>query len=208
MRYRLAIFDFDGTLADSFDWFLGAYDQVAGELGFRRVPAEEVASLRGVHARDILRRLEVPTWKMPQAAARMRALQARDIDRIGLFPGVAEMLEGLAARDVALAVVTSNAEANVRRVLGPDHARRIAHYACGAPLFGKRSRLRRVLRAARVPPAEAFAIGDELRDLEAARAEGIAFGAVSWGYGAPEALRGAGPTEVFAEPADILARLG
>jgi phosphoglycolate phosphatase len=26
MKYKLVIFDFDGTLADSFEWFLGVVD--------------------------------------------------------------------------------------------------------------------------------------------------------------------------------------
>jgi phosphoglycolate phosphatase len=208
MRRRLAIFDFDGTLADSFPWFVEAYGEVAGELGLRVIPPAELASLRGRHAREVMRHLGVPAWRVPQLAARMRDLQARDIGRIALFPGIAEMLDGLAERGVVLAVVTSNAEANVRRVLGPAHEGRIAHYACGAPLFGKRSRFRRVLRAARTPPEAAFAVGDELRDLEAARAEGIPFGAVAWGYATPEALKLGGAAEVFAAPADILAHLG
>ncbi len=207
MRYRLAIFDFDGTLADSLGWLLDTYDAVAGELGLRRVTAAEVPSLRGRHAREIIRYLGVPRWRIPLLAVQMQALQARDIDRIRLFPGIAEVVDGLAARGVALAVVSSNAEANIRRVLGPDHAGRVAHYACGISLFGKRHALRRVLRAARVPPAEAIAIGDELRDLEAAQAAGIAFGAVAWGYATPAALRSGRPTEMFDAPADILARL-
>jgi hypothetical protein len=37
MRYKLAIFDFDGTLADSFGWFAGAIDQAADRYRFKRL---------------------------------------------------------------------------------------------------------------------------------------------------------------------------
>jgi phosphoglycolate phosphatase-like HAD superfamily hydrolase len=36
-RYKLAIFDFDGTLADSFPWFIGAVNDAAARFGFRGV---------------------------------------------------------------------------------------------------------------------------------------------------------------------------
>ncbi len=44
--------------------------------------------------------------------------------------------------------------------------------------------------------------------LEAARAEGIAFGAVTWGYTNPEALRALATEEVFASPEEILRKMG
>jgi phosphoglycolate phosphatase len=91
----------------------------------------------------------------------------------------------------------------VRRILGPELSALIRHYACDASLFGKRPKLRKVLRASGIPAAEAIAIGDEIRDLEAARAEGIAFGAVAWRYMRPEALRAHDPEEMFASVEEI-----
>ena len=79
------------------------------------------------------------------------------------------MLRGLSERGVALAVVTSNAYGNVRGVLGVECAALIRYYECGTSLFGKRGRLRRVLKQSGAQPAEAIFIGDEIRDIEAAR---------------------------------------
>jgi phosphoglycolate phosphatase len=73
----------------------------------------------------------------------------------------------------------------------------IQHYSCGASLFGKGPKLRAVLRSSGIPAAEAICIGDEIRDLEAAREAGLAFGAVTWGYTQPASLRAHGPEEVF-----------
>ena len=44
--YRLVIFDFDGTLADSFPWVLRAMDDVADRFKFRRVREGELEELR------------------------------------------------------------------------------------------------------------------------------------------------------------------
>jgi phosphoglycolate phosphatase len=208
MRYRLALFDFDGTLADSYAWFLGVVNRFADEHGFRRIEEPEIETLRGQSARQVMGALGLPAWKLPRIAHQMRREMATDIGRIALFPGMDQVLRGLADRGVELAVVTSNSQENVRRVLGPEISELIRCYACGASIFGKRPKLRAVLRASGIPAREAIAIGDEIRDLEAARAEGIAFGAVAWGYTRPEALRAHGPEEMFAEPGEILRRLG
>jgi phosphoglycolate phosphatase len=205
--YQLAIFDFDGTLADSFGWFVGVINQVAGRFRFDRIDPRELDTLRGYDARAIIRHLRVPMWKMPLVARDLRARMNRDIGSIALFPGVGEMLARLAERGVAIAVVSSNSAENARAVLGPRNAALVRHMECGAAVFGKRRKLRKVLRAAGVRPAAALCIGDEIRDLHAARAEGIPFGAVTWGYTKGDALRALSPEIVFDRVEEIVARI-
>lgn len=197
MAYRLVIFDFDGTLADSAGWVRGVLNDVARRYGFRALSADEFTMLRGQDNRTIVRYLGVPMWKMPLIAAHMRGLMRRDAGGIALFGGVDELLRGLADRGMTLAIVSSNAEDNVRRILGPENAARIAHYECGASIFGKRSRFRRVLHRAGIPAGDAIAVGDEARDIEAAAVEGLASGAVGWGYATPDLLRRQNPTLMF-----------
>ena len=71
-------------------------------------------------------------------------------------------------------------------------------------MFGKAAKFRRVLRMAGVSPEQALCIGDEIRDLEAARAAGVDFGAVAWGYTNAEALQKRAPDAMFASMGDIL----
>lgn len=197
----------DGTLADSFPWFTHVLDGVAEKYRFRPVPPHEIERLRGMGAREILESLGVPLWKVPRIARHMRALKAQHLHRIALFPGVDRLLAELAAHPVTLAMVSSDSEDNVRRMLGPDNAARIAYYACRSSLFGKHAKFRKILRRTGVPPAQTIAIGDETRDIEAARVVGAAFGAVAWGYTSLEALQRHQPDEVFHAIEDILAKL-
>ncbi len=162
----------------------------------------------GHHAREVIRHVGMPMWKAPLVTRFMRERMARDIGAIPLFAGVDVLLEGLAERGVGIAIVTSNSEANVRRVLGPRHAGLVRHYGCGASLFGKRPKLRKVLAASGVRPGEALCIGDEIRDLHAARAERMPFGAVSWGFTTLESLLAHSPEEVFTRVEEILERVG
>lgn len=202
MRYRLAIFDFDGTLADSFPWVMGAMDDVADRFKFRRVREGELEQLRHCDAREVMRRLGIPRWKLPMIARYVRTRMAADVAQIALFPGAGEMIEELARAGVKLAVVSANGEQTIRTVLGP-HATRFEAYAGGVSLFGKRGKLLRMTRLTGIPAGETMVIGDEIRDLNATRKARMAFGAVSWGITRPEAMAAAGAEVVFARMADI-----
>jgi phosphoglycolate phosphatase len=115
---------------------------------------------------------------------------------------VPAMLRRLHDHGTRIAVVSSNSESNVRAVLGP-HASIVSSFSCGSSLFGKSQRFGSLLKALKLEPAQACAVGDEVRDIEAARKAGIAAVAVSWGYGATEALSGGGPDFVARTPADV-----
>ncbi len=203
--YRLVLFDFDGTLADSLPWLRGALGELADHFGFRRPDAGDLQALRRTTPREAMALLRVPRWKVPFIAMRARRLMARQLDAIRPFAGVEEVLRGLQAAGLTLALVTSNSRRNAERVLGPAAAR-ISHWACGAALLGKAALFRRVLARSGVPADQAIAVGDEIRDGQAARAAGVAFGAVGWGYHELAALRGEGPAEVF-ERVEELERL-
>jgi phosphoglycolate phosphatase len=200
---RLALFDLDGTLADSRALMFEALDDAARRFGFRRIDHAEAEALRDRDARAILRALGVKLWQLPRIAAHVKAL-ATAAPPPPLFPGAGAMLESLRLTGVTLALVSSNSEANARRALG-EAAGCVTHWACDATLFGKASRFRQVLRRTGCLPAEAMAIGDELRDIAAARSAGLRAGAVAWGYALPSALAAAQPDILFTSMAEIAA---
>ncbi|KAA0598772.1 phosphoglycolate phosphatase [Azospirillum lipoferum] len=201
--YRLAVFDFDGTLADSFPWFIGVLNGVADRYGFNRVRADEVERLRGYDARQIMRHLRVPSWKLPFIANHMRQLMARDIDGIRLFDGVPDMLRSLNDRGVTVAIVSSNSVENIRRILGAEVAGLVAHYGCGASLFGKAVKFRKMLGKTGVPADLAIGIGDEVRDIDAARKVGMGCAAVAWGYARGDALAARKPDRLLTRVEEI-----
>jgi phosphoglycolate phosphatase len=205
--YRLVILDFDGTLADTFPWFTRVLPGVADRYGFRRPAAHEAESLRALEARAVMRYLGVPAWKLPLIARHMRRLAARDAGDLAPFPGIPALLARLRAGGLGLALVSSNREDVVRRVLGPGNAGLIDVYACGAALFGKARRFRAVARASGLAPDRILCLGDELRDHAAATQAGLAFGAVTWGYTRAEALAAAGPAHLFSTPEAVAAVL-
>lgn len=206
MTYELALFDFDGTLADSFGFFLASQNALARRHGFATIEAAEIEEFRALEPREIMRRQGVPLWKLPFIARDFMTMMARDGATVRPFDGVTDALRTLAGGGMKLAIVTSNSQDNVRRVLGPDVMAHILVLDTGADLFGKRRRLERVAKRCGVLPRSTIYIGDQTTDARAARAAGMAFGAVLWGYASAGLLAAQSPDHTFACVAD-LARL-
>ena len=204
--WRLAIFDFDGTLADSADWVFGIMNDVARRYGFREIDAAEREALRGRPNREVIRALGVPVWKLPLIAAHMRSLVREKADDILLFPWSHRILADLSAAGLKVVIASSNDRDTILRILGPENAVHVSGVSGGASLFGKAAKFRRLMREFGASPSETVAIGDEQRDVEAAAQAGIASIAVTWGFATLPALTAAGPTALAAD-ADELLRL-
>ncbi len=203
-RYALVIFDFDGTLADSGDWFLSIADHLAERFKFRKVLPHEIERLRGRTSSEVIRYLGIPRWKLPAIGRYVHGLLAQQTDRIALFDGIVPVLQQLAEHGVRMALVTSNAEQNARAILGAANAAMFERFECGASLFGKAPRYRRVLRKSKIAPSDVISIGDETRDVVAAKKVGIASGAVLWGYANRAALTQLQPDILFERPDEVL----
>ena len=95
----------------------------------------------------------------------------------------------------------------MRRILGPENEALIQYYECGVQLFGKQAKLKKVLKQSGTLPGEAICIGDEIRDIQAARKAKIPFGAVAWGFTKVEALLAYAPNEVFSSVGEIAEKI-
>ena len=197
MKYRLAIFDFDGTLADSFPFFVQVINQLAEQHGFKKVDLDLVPIYRQYSAGQLMEQVGMPAWKLPFVVKSFTSLMRQNAASISLFEYIDELLLYLTSRAVTLAIVSSNSYENVSRILGPANTKLISQFECGVSIFGKPARLQKVLKKTGIPCHEVIYIGDQVADLEAARKEQVAFGAVSWGYGAIESLRAHSPEEEF-----------
>lgn len=207
MKYKLVIFDFDGTLTDSFPFFLDTVNELADLHKFRRLDMADVETLRRHSARNMINHLGLPLWKVPFVGRSFKAIMAGKSHQVALFAGVENMLHALSAKGLVLSLVTSNSHENVRQILSPKNLDLMVHQQCGTSLFGKPSRLRKILRQTGIHRSETIYIGDELRDLEAAHSEKIHFGAVSWGYTSAEALIERSPAEIFSCMDEIVKKI-
>ncbi len=207
MKYQLVIFDFDGTLADSYPWFLSIYNDLARRFQLPPMDRAELDALRHMDFPLVLKKHRISPIKAIQMGAYLKQLMSSQIDRVQLVDGIQEVIDALAENQVKMAVVSSNDEGNVRRVLGAHNAEHFFAYECGVTILGKAAKFLNILRKSGVKPFQALSIGDELRDLKSSRQAGIAFGAVTWGYTDAERLKAQNPDWIFNHPQQILEAL-
>jgi HAD superfamily hydrolase (TIGR01509 family) len=206
-----ALFDWDGTLVDSRALLLAAWQESTVSVLGRRypaTPAEEhaVFTLPGAQiwpelARDDQQRLAL--------AASFQEAYDQHADELLAFPGVREMLEGLRAGGVSVAVVTSKA----RRRYGPDASRAgleglIDVAVCAEDADRAKPDPAPVLRALErlgVSGAHAIMAGDTPVDVTAGTAAGTRTLGVAWGHAAAADLLAAGAEAVAQDPAELLA---
>lgn len=202
MPIKLVVCDFDGTLADSLAATVAIFNRLASDLGYR--PIEDVAAARAMGTRQLLKHHGISVWRLPRLVRRYHAAAAEEADRLKLFPGLPAALAALHAGGVRLGVLSSNREDNIRRCLRANDAEEFFSFVVGYPkLFGKGKALRRIVRAERVDRSEALYVGDEVRDVEAAKKAGVAVAAVTWGFHAEALLRDSRPDHVVTEPGQL-----
>lgn len=184
----LIILDFDGTLADSFPWLSDVINDVAKTYDFRQLTNSDKEQLRGMEFEEILTFLSVPKWKVPAIVTHVRLLMSAHLNEVPLFPGAFEALLALYESGCTLAIVSSNSENNVRTVLGHDLCRCITSFDCGISLFGKAKKIKKVVKSLAKEEQTVVYVGDEIRDIIAAKQAGVLSAAVTWGYTNPSRL--------------------
>jgi phosphoglycolate phosphatase len=203
MTYRLVVFDFDGTLADSLGQLVAVYNRLAPGLGLK--PVTDLEAARATPTRKLLRQLGIRFWRLPRVVRAFQTAVAAEAHAVRLHDGIAAMLSELAARGARLAILSSNREDNIRKCLRANGVEERFAFVIGYPkLFGKAKALRRILRAERLGRADVLFVGDELRDIEAGRKARVATAAVTWGFHAETLLASAGATFLVRRPAELV----
>ena len=126
------------------------------------------------------------------------------------YPGVAELLAGLAERGLRLAVATSKAEPQAVRIVEHLGLSDYFETICGDTLDGRRDSKALVVgealrRLGRPDPAQVLMVGDRSHDVLGATAHGIDCAGALWGYGSVTELTAAGALRLCERPADLLA---
>lgn len=210
MTLRTVIFDFDGTIANSFAVALKIANEIAPEYGYRPARAEEVEALRRASYREVASQLGVAWHKIPLIAARVRRELGRSVETMDTFEGLPSVLGELQARGLRLGILTSNAKANVERFLALRGLPHFDFISTSSSVWGKERRLKALLKERGLEASQVAYVGDEVRDIEATKPLSICMIAVGWGYTAPELLSAHYPDYLLTSPPELLSilRLG
>lgn len=199
------IFDFDGTLADTLEALVGITNRLAKEFGYQSVDSEEVKLLQDLSSQEIIRRSGISLFKLPFLLRRVKIELSREIHKLQPIAGVPEVLLALKQAEYRLGIVTSNDEENVRAFLKSHGLQDLFDFVySGTALFGKNKVLTRLLKQKQIYHHSAIYVGDETRDIEAAKQVRIKSIAVSWGFNSKQALVRQNPDFLIHHPQELL----
>jgi phosphoglycolate phosphatase len=206
MRYTFVLWDFDGTLADTFSCLVSAYNALAARRGLR--PIEDPEAARSLTPLELLRTLNVPLVRVPSLITGVLARVRRDMPGIRLFPGMHEVLDAYKRAGSRMSVLSSNSRDNILRCLQANgvasHFESVIGYR---RIFGKGEGIRRFLKRRALAGERAVYVGDEVRDIVAARKAGVDVASVTWGYNTRDLLTRHAPDYVIERPEQLLTLL-
>jgi phosphoglycolate phosphatase len=186
----LILFDFDGTLADTAPDLAAAANKQRQRRGLEPVPYEALRPLASQGARGLLRAaLALQPGDPEFEATRAQFLEdyaASSTVHSRLFPGISELLDALRQAGHAWGIVTNKVTYLALPIV--EHlglAQHAAVVVCGDTAPRSKPHPDPLLHAARAAgfePADCIYVGDDLRDMQAARAAGMPAVAAAYGY--------------------------
>lgn len=182
------IFDFDGTLANTFDLILDAVNHHAPQYGYTPLTREQAISLRALSAQKVLASLGLSHWKVFELMIKVRRYMQSRMQQVEFYPGVLAALQHLSAQGHVLGIVSSNSVKNVSTLLQKEKCDVFSFIYPSSHLLGKARVLKRILKDKKLDKKSVYYVGDEIRDIEAAHRSGIQMIAVSWGFNTKELL--------------------
>jgi phosphoglycolate phosphatase len=201
---KLIIFDFDGTLADTLSALMRISNRLAPEFGYPQISDEQLANLKYLSSWEIIKFSKVALWKIPFLLKRVKEEFPGEVRNVKLFPGVVELLNTLKLQGYRLGIVSSNSEANIRSLLSQNQIEHLFEFVTSGSTFGKGKAIGRILKQYQCPKSDAIYIGDEIRDIQAARSIAIRIVAVGWGFNAPTALMDKQPDLLITKPLALI----
>lgn len=209
------LFDLDGTLADTAPDLAAAVNRLRAEHGHEPLPLERLRPFASAGARGLVHAgfgikpddAEYPSLR----EAFLEFYAERTCVQTRLFPGISDLLKALGELSIPWGLVTNKAMRFTERIivtlkLTPSCV------VCGDStpyLKPHPAPLRHAAEQLKVSCSQCLYVGDDLRDMQAARAAGMRPVAVGWGYHHPE-QGGPGTWNaelVIAQPLELIGHL-
>ena len=205
MTAKVILFDFDGTIADTYQAVANITNQLSDEFGYKALNEEELLLIKNLSSREIVKRSEISIFKLPFLVRRIRLELNKEIAELDAIPDMVRVLLKLKKRNYILGIVTSNIEENVDIFLNKHGLDSVFSFMySGTAIFGKHRVLRQVIKERKLEKSDVIYVGDETRDVRSARKSGIAMIAVSWGFNAAEILQEHKPDYLVDRPQELL----
>jgi phosphoglycolate phosphatase len=201
LKYRLIVFDWDGTIIDSPAAIAECIRASCGELGLEVPDRERASHVIGMGMQQLMRAVApaLPAERYPEFIAAYRRHFLRCEASLQVFSGMRELLAELSAAS-SLGIATAKSRRGLERALDATGLR--PHFRasrCADETHPKPhpAMLLELLQETGTDAQSALMIGDTTHDLEMARAAGVDALAVAYGAHPEAGLRACGPLGCF-----------
>ena len=204
MTTKVIVFDFDGTIADTYDAFVTIINRLADEFGYQPVSQEEIRRFRNLNSQEIIKQSGISLFKVPALLRRAKQEMSQEITNIPLIPGMKSALSTLQKQGKKLGIVTSNTHQNVACFLNKHELEPIFDFVYSdTKIFGKNKIINKLIKQEQLLREGIIYVGDETRDITAAKQSKIKVIAVSWGFNSPEILAKCNPDFLIENPMEL-----
>ncbi len=204
MNKKMIVFDLDGTLVDTRAFVIDALNKCSVSFKYEKLDELDVRKLRSTRSIHFLRTLGIPLWKGPKLIASIQRMLSREIADMSFVRGMSEALLTLKQEGYILGVATSNSAKNVRLFFEKYEGKYFHFKKANIFVFGKHRALRRIGRTYGLHRDNIYYVGDETRDIIAAKKAGVRVIAVTWGFNSRDILSTLEPDYIADSPEEIL----
>jgi phosphoglycolate phosphatase len=198
------VFDFDGTIADTFNLSINLVNSVASRYNFKPFDSHDIDRLRSQNMRQIFRELNIPLLKAPLIINDLKKMMRKQIASQLPVAGIPELMHQLKKDSYSLDIITSNTVDIVSLFLKKHNLSYFDHIYSDKSLFGKHVVIKKYLKKHQINPKEVIYIGDEIRDIEAAHKAGLKIISVTWGFNSVSGLTTYGPDYLAHHPQQVI----
>ncbi len=205
MVIKAVIFDFDGTIADTYQAIFNITNSLASEFGYKSLSQEEVSFLKNLSSREIIKQSEISLFKLPFLVKRVQRELGKQIQELIPISGMTQVLQQLKHEGYIIGIVTSNIEDNVTAFLQKNELDNYFDFInSGTTIFGKHRIINKLIKKHHLSNKEVIYVGDETRDIRSARKSDVGIIAVGWGFNSVKALRNHDPDYLVLKPKQLL----
>lgn len=195
-KEKTIIFDFDGTLANSFDYFVDFFHEEILRLGYTIEKKDLYFMIQNKHLSEIFKEYNLSTFKIFMLIRKLRKDFNQKLEEVKFFKGIVDLLFELSEK-YNLMLLSSNNQKNIMYLLEKKNIEILFdEMFFKSSLFGKDKSLKKILNKYKFNKQDVIYIGDELRDFEACRKINLRCINVAWGFNSYKLLSSENQSDV------------
>ncbi|WP_326907429.1 HAD-IA family hydrolase [Sedimentibacter sp. MB31-C6] len=204
MKYKYVFFDFDGTLADTEEANFVIYQKLAEKYNLKNITIDELGHIKKMSAKELIEYVELKKRYLPFILKRGKKLLTQDIKNVSICKtDIFNVIKQLKDMGIKTAVLTTNSKTNVKIFL-KEHNADVFDFISSSSMFGKESKMRRIMKKEKIKNSEVLYVGDEIRDIHAANRAYVDIASVAWGYNTVESIKKNKPNYLIYEPEELI----